>query len=107
MQDASWVVYVRRSSDTEDRQTLSIEQQLDELRQLAFAKGLEVTAELNESCSARQPGRPVFGEVMKRVKKGEVQGILVWRLDRLARNMVDAGGVIYEYEPTEGPPRRS
>ena len=96
----TFVSYARRSSDTEDRQTLSIEQQLDELRQLAFAKGFDVTNELTESCSARQPGRPVFGELMKRVKKGEVQGILVWRLDRLARNMVDAGEIIYEL--TEG-----
>ena len=95
-----FVTYARRSSDTEDRQTLSIEQQLDELRQFAFTKGFEVTTELTESCSARQPGRPVFGDLMKRVRKGEVHGILVWRLDRLARNMVDAGEIIYEL--TEG-----
>jgi len=84
-----FVIYARRSSDTEDRQTLSIEQQLEELRQLAFQKGIDVQEELTESRSARQPGRPVFSDLMKRVRSGQVQGILVWKPDRLTRNMVD------------------
>jgi site-specific DNA recombinase len=39
------------------------------------------------------PGRPVFNEMMRRVQRGEVQGIICWKLDRLARNPVDGGQV--------------
>ncbi len=95
-----YVIYARRSSETGDKQVLSIEQQLEALRALAFSKGIEVAEELTESCSAREPGRPVFGELMKRVKRGAVDGILTWKLDRLARNMVDGGEIIYDL--TEG-----
>jgi site-specific DNA recombinase len=89
------VVYARRSSDSEDRQVLSIESQLKELRQLAADRGLRISGELIEKGSAREPGRPVFNDLMKRVRSGVVDGILVWKIDRLARNMVDGGEVIY------------
>ncbi len=89
-------IYARRSSDTEDRQILSIESQLTELRRLAAERGISVTQKFTESVSAREPGRPVFKEVIKAIRAGEVDGIRCWRLDRLARNMVDGGEIIYE-----------
>jgi len=90
-----YVVYARRSSDTEDQQALSIEQQLDALRDLARVRGFDVAEELTESASAKDPGRPVFRALMKKVRERKVHGILVWSVDRLARNMVDGGEVIY------------
>jgi site-specific DNA recombinase len=90
------VSYSRRSSDRDDLQTLSIEAQLDELRKLAATRGINLAEEFTESSSAREPGRPVFNEVMKQVRAGKIKGVLVWRLDRLARNMVDGGAIIYE-----------
>ncbi len=50
---------------------------------------------LTESKSAKEPGRPVFNAMMQRIYRGEVQGILVWKLDRLARNPVDGGSIIW------------
>ena len=50
---------------------------------------------LGESKSAKAPGRPIFDEMMKRVDRGEIRGILCWKLDRLARNPVDGGRVIW------------
>lgn len=100
MKGGQYFIYARRSSDREDHQVLSIESQLEVLRELGARKGIEITEELTESASAREPGRPVFSELMRQVKAGKVAGILVWRLDRLARNMVDGGEIIYEL--TEG-----
>ena len=90
-----YVLYARKSTDTEDKQILSIPAQLDDLRDFAVRMGIEVAEELTESCSAREPGRPVFSKLIKDVEAGKVAGILCWRLDRLARNPVDGGALIY------------
>jgi len=37
----------------------------------------------------------IFGEMLKRIEKGEAQGILSWHPDRLARNSIDGGKIIY------------
>jgi DNA invertase Pin-like site-specific DNA recombinase len=37
----------------------------------------------------------VFGEMLERMEKGEATGILAWHPDRLARNSVDGGKIIY------------
>jgi site-specific DNA recombinase len=50
---------------------------------------------LSESKSAKAPDRPVFNEMMERVDSGEIKGILCWKLDRLARNPVDGGRIIW------------
>lgn len=39
------------------------------------------------------PGRPVFYEMLQRIQKGEAQGIVCWKLDRLSRNPVDGGQI--------------
>ena len=37
----------------------------------------------------------MFGEMLDRIEKGEAQGILAWHPDRLARNSIDGGKIIY------------
>ena len=86
-----YFLYVRKSTDTEDRQVLSIEAQLVELRALAKKENLEIAVEFTESRTAKVPGRPIFNDMMNRIQRGEAQGIICWKLDRLARNPVDDG----------------
>jgi site-specific DNA recombinase len=50
---------------------------------------------LTESKSAKDPGRPVFNQMMQRLYRGEAAGIICWKLDRLARNPVDGGSIIW------------
>src|SRR5260221_5932682 len=88
-------IYVRKSTDREDMQILSIPGQLRELRRFAERTGLVVTQELTESYSAREPGRPVFSKLLTDVERGKVPRILSWKLDRLARNTVHSGALIY------------
>jgi len=88
-----YLLYARKSSESEDRQVASIDSQIDELTKLAQRDNLEVIDILAESQSAKAPGRPVFSNLITRIHNSEAQGILCWKLDRLARNPVDGGNI--------------
>jgi len=92
---SGYFIYCRKSSEAEDRQVLSIESQTRELEQLAAKLNLPILEILNESKSAKEPGRPVFNQMMQRLYRGEAAGIICWKLDRLARNPVDGGSIIW------------
>ena len=89
----NYFLYARKSTDVEDKQVRSIEDQLAVLRGVAKNEGLNVAEEFIEKQSAKVPGRPVFNEMLARIERGEAQGIVCWKLDRLARNPVDGGQV--------------
>jgi len=90
-----YFLYARKSTDDEDRQILSIEAQLVELRALAKRENLFVYKELIEAKTAKEPGRPVFNTMLSSIEKGKAEGILAWHPDRLARNSIDGGRIIY------------
>jgi len=90
-----YFIYCRKSSEAEDRQVLSIESQTRELEQLAAKLNFSIVEVLTESKSAKDPGRPVFNTMMQRLYRGEAAGIICWKLDRLARNPVDGGSIIW------------
>ena len=88
-----YFLYARKSSEAEDRQAASIDAQKDELMKIAKDQGLHILDILEESQSAKKPGRKVFNSMLERIYKGEANGILCWKLDRLARNPVDGGQI--------------
>ena len=88
-----YFLYARKSTDVEDKQVLSIEAQLAELRALAKRAGLEIAEEFVEKRSAKMPGRLVFEDMLKRVERGDAQGVVCWKIDRLSRNPVDSGRI--------------
>src|SRR3989344_1911680 len=88
-----YFLYARKSTDVEDKQVLSIEAQLSELRNLARDQELEITEEFIEKRSAKMPGRPVFNDMLRRIQNSEAQGIVCWKIDRLSRNPVDSGKI--------------
>jgi len=88
-------LYARKSTDVEDKQVLSIDAQLTELREFAKRENLLIAQEFVEKQSAKIPGRPIFNEMMKCIEKGDADCILSWHPDRIARNSVDGGKIIY------------
>ena len=97
----TYFMYCRKSSEAEDRQILSIDSQVTELKRYAARKNIKISSVFTEAKSAKAPGRPVFNSMMERLYRGEVDGILCWKLDRLARNPVDGGAIIWAMKEHE------
>ena len=78
MNNNKFFLYARKSIDVEDKQIRSIEDQIAELRAFAKQENLNIIETFIEKQSAKIPGRPIFGEMIKRIEKGEADGILAW-----------------------------
>src|SRR5580700_8836179 len=87
-------LYCRKSSEDDDRQALSIVAQLSELNAIAESNELSIVKTFTESKSAKEPGREIFNDMLRRIEAGEANAILTWKLDRLARNFDDGGRII-------------
>jgi site-specific DNA recombinase len=91
----TYCLYARKSTESEERQVLSIDSQIKEMLQLAEREGLEVVAMKRESHSAKETGqRPVFNEIVDEIKGGKYNGILTWAPDRISRNAGDLGKIV-------------
>jgi site-specific DNA recombinase len=87
-----YLLYVRKSTESEDRQVASIENQLEVLYQLAKEKGLNVLSTITESRSAKKPGREGFSRLLSSIdQRDDIKGIICWKLNRLSRNPQDSG----------------
>ena len=94
-----YILYCRKSTESEDRQMLSLDDQERELAVIEKRENLKVTQRFGgnkkgESQSAHKRGRPIFGYVMEQIEGGRASGLLVWHPNRLARNAYDGGWVI-------------
>ena len=88
--------YNRRSSEGEDKQVLSIESQIDEAVRIADYYKLKPFIEIfKESKSAKTEGvRPEFSRMMSMIRNDQIDAIVCWKADRLARNMTEGGQII-------------
>ena len=91
-----YFLYCRKSTEDEARQVMSIESQRSELERAFGARDdITIVATLTESKSAMSPGRAIFADMIARIEKGEAEGIIAWAPDRLARNSIDGGRIVY------------
>jgi len=88
-----YFLYARKSSESEDRQMASIEDQIAEAKKIAEKYNIKIVDIISESKSAKEPGRIGFNSMLQRIHKDEAQGILTWKLNRLARNPIDGGQI--------------
>ena len=90
-----YCLYSRKSSEQDERQSLSIESQVKEMLQVAEKNDLNVVDIRRESHSAKDSGqRPVFEEIIRDIESGRYNAILTWAPDRLSRNAGDLGKLV-------------
>lgn len=95
-EQGKYKIYARKSTEDEGRQVRSIEDQISDCRALAKRLGLKVIGEpIRETKSAMEANnRPLFNQLLKEIKAGEINGIIAWHPDRLARNSIESGKII-------------
>jgi len=79
-QPTKYFLYIRKSTDEEDRQVLSLEAQLTELKEYAEKEGLEIIETFIEKKTAKVPGREIFNSMLNKIDGGlpHLIGILAW-----------------------------
>jgi site-specific DNA recombinase len=90
-----YCLYARKSSESDERQAMSIDSQIKEMHAMADREGLNVVEIKQESFSAKESGhRPVFNELLHDLRNGKFEAILTWAPDRLSRNAGDLGSLV-------------
>ena len=83
-------VYTRQSLDVKD--SLSIESQLDAC--LNENGSAEYQHYNDKGYSGKNTERPAFRQLMADVRKGTIERVIVYRLDRLSRSLLDFAEMI-------------
>lgn len=95
MSKTKYVLYARKSTESEERQILSIDSQVKEMLAIAEREQLEIVDIRRESHSAKDSGqRPVYKEILEDIRRQRFNGILTWAPDRLSRNAGDLGSIV-------------
>lgn len=90
-----YVLYARKSTESEEAQILSIDSQIREMLQIAEKEKLEIVEIKKESHSAKEANqRPIFNEIVEDIKQDKYNGILTWAPDRISRNAGDLGRIV-------------
>ncbi len=91
-----YVKYKRKSQEDKNKQVASISSQERTFHEtISFTNTQEPVADYEEEQSAKAPGRPKFNEMCQLLEQGKAKIIVCWALNRLARNPVDGGRIIW------------
>ncbi|CAN5295639.1 hypothetical protein BH10PAT2_BH10PAT2_1950 [soil metagenome] len=92
MNDIRYCLYARKSSESDERQAMSIDGQIKEMLQIAKREKINIVETITESHSAKESTqRPAFNKLLDCVHQGKYNAILTWAPDRLSRNAGDLG----------------
>ncbi len=91
----NYCLYARKSSESDERQAMSIDSQVKEMTTIAEKENIFIKDVRNESYSAKISGnRPVFNQMIEDIRDGSFNSILTWAPDRLSRNAGDLGSLV-------------
>lgn len=84
-------IYVRQSVDRAD--SISVESQA-ELCKKEVERGTECKVYTDRGFSGKNIDRPGFQELLKDIKAGKIRRVIVYRLDRISRSVLDFASII-------------
>lgn len=92
-------IYIRVSTDTQAEEGFSLEAQLQRLRAYCESQGWEIyDVYSDEGLSAKNTERPGLQRMMRDITNKHVDVVLVHKLDRLTRNVIDLHQLIQQFE---------
>ena len=84
-----YFTYIRVSTIKQGEHGVSLQEQIDSIKRYASRNGLEIVAEFEEQETAAKSGRPIFSHVLKLLRGGKAEGLIIHKIDRSARNLKD------------------
>jgi DNA invertase Pin-like site-specific DNA recombinase len=94
--------YARVSTDEQAREGVSIESQIKKIEAYCTVKEWDLlNVEVDKGISAKNLKRPGVQKVLRAVKSGEIQALVVYRLDRLSRSVADIDKLIKLLEKSD------
>ena len=81
--------YVRVSTARQGQTSTSLTEQLAAIERYALRWNLQIVKQYEEKETAAKQGRPVFLEMLKALRKGIADGVIIHKIDRSARNLKD------------------
>lgn len=81
--------YIRVSTVKQGERGVSLQEQRDGIIRYAARNNLQIVAWFEERVTAAKQGRPLFSEMLRRLRKGDAEGVIIHKIDRSARNFKD------------------
>ncbi|MBH0330813.1 DNA recombinase [Brevibacillus brevis] len=92
-------IYIRVSTEDQAREGFSIPAQREKLLSYVHSQGWEVQAVYaDEGVSAKDTKRPALSQLLQDIRTGEIDVVLVYRLDRLTRSVLDLYQLLQEFD---------
>lgn len=89
MSNKKYYSYIRVSTQRQGQHGTSLAEQQAAIDRFAQSWNLSIVERFEERETAAKQGRPVFLEMLKRLKKGAASGVIIHKIDRSARNLKD------------------
>ncbi|HLY61034.1 MAG TPA: recombinase family protein [Terriglobia bacterium] len=81
--------YARVSTPRQGEKGVSLPEQKDAIERYAQGRGLEIARWFGERETASETGRNVFNLMLRLLRLGQAQGVIIHKIDRSARNLED------------------
>src|SRR5439155_16344934 len=81
--------YTRVSTAKQGEHGVSLQEQHDAIVRFAQRNALEITGWFEERETAAKRGRPVFNQMLRLLRQGKADGVIIHKIDRSARNLKD------------------
>lgn len=89
MREKLYFSYIRVSTVRQGQTGTSLNEQSEAIERYAERWSLKISRRFEEKETAAKLGRPVFNEMLKALKQGKADGVIIHKIDRSARNLKD------------------